>query len=39
MTHTIEAAYLSGFEPSTDTLATEEHYTEACRYLIDLTSK
>ncbi len=39
MVQVIEAAYLSGFEPSTSNLTDEEHYNEAYIYLTDLTTK
>ena len=37
--HNVEAAYLSGFEPSASNLTREEHYNEAHIYLIDLMTK
>lgn len=36
MVQTIEAAYLAGFEPSSDNLTAEELYNEALTYLTDL---
>lgn len=36
MVQIIEAAYLAGFEPSSDTIAAEELYNEALAYLTDL---
>lgn len=36
MAQTIEAAYLSGFEPSSDSLTSEELYSEALSFLTDL---
>lgn len=38
MAQIIEAAYLAGFEPSSDSLPAEELYNEALAYLTD-TSK
>ena len=35
MTQIIEAAYLSGFEPSSDNLSTEEIYEQAEKYLFE----
>ena len=35
----IEAAYLSGFEPSSSSLTEEEHSNEAHVYLIELITK
>lgn len=34
MTQTIEAAYLAGFEPSSDDLTPEALYAEASEYLM-----
>lgn len=36
MAQTIEAAYMAGFEPSTDDLTAQELYSEALSYLTDL---
>lgn len=36
MTQTIEAAYMAGFEPSSDNLTAQELYNEALSYLTDL---
>lgn len=36
MTQVIEAAYMAGFEPSSDNLPAEELYNEAFAYLTDL---
>lgn len=33
----LEAAYLAGFEPSSDNLSAEALYAEAMEYLTDLT--
>lgn len=33
---TIEAAYLAGFEPSTDNLSEQELFSEAMQYLLCL---
>lgn len=35
MAQIIEAAYLSGFEPSSDNLSTEDLFEEAQAYLIE----
>lgn len=37
MAQVIEAAYMAGFEPSSDTLTAEELYDQARAYLTDLT--
>lgn len=36
MAQIIEAAYLAGFEPSSDSIPAEELYNEALAYLTDL---
>lgn len=36
MAHMLEAAYMAGFEPSSDSLPAEELYNEALAYLTDL---
>lgn len=36
ITQVIEAAYMAGFEPSSDNLPAEELYNEALAYLTDL---
>ena len=36
MAQIIEAAYMAGFEPSSDSLPAEELYNEALAYLTDL---
>jgi len=37
MTQIIEAAYMAGFEPSSDNLPAEEIYNQALAYLKELT--
>ena len=39
ITQIVEASYLAGFEPSSDGLSSNELYSEANDYLIDLTNK
>lgn len=38
MAQIIEAAYMAGFEPSSDTLTFEELFNEAQAYLTDLST-
>lgn len=38
MTKIIEAAYMAGFEPSSDNLTAEELYNEALAYLTNLST-
>lgn len=38
MAQIIEAAYMAGFEPSSDNLTAEELFNEAQAYLIDLST-